>query len=84
MVSTVACALRARMSAAIVGAAATLWPAAGALADHGDASRAAPMSPLLTALVSGGLALLTGLLVLAVLMRLTRRVPPGGDGTRPK
>ncbi len=55
-----------------------LWPAA-AWAHHGEELREAPMSPLASALVFAGLALLVGAVVVVVVALLTRRPePPSG------
>jgi hypothetical protein len=42
-------------------------------ADHPGSFRAAPMSPMLTALLSGGLALLVGLAIIVIIVLLTRK-----------
>ena len=47
--------------------------AAFAWADHGGPLRAAPMSPLTSALVFAGLTLLVGAIVVIVIAVLTRR-----------
>lgn len=47
--------------------------AAVAWADHGGPLRAAPMSPLASALLFAGLALLVGAIVVVVIAILTRR-----------
>lgn len=52
--------------------------AAVAWADHGGPLRDAPMSPLASALVFAGLALLVGAVVVVVITLLTRRA-----GSRP-
>jgi hypothetical protein len=44
-----------------------------ALADHGGPLRAAPMSPLLVALISGAAALAAGVLIVIIVMALTRK-----------
>jgi hypothetical protein len=44
-----------------------------ALADHGGPLRAAPMSPLLLALISGAAALAAGVLIVIIVMALTRK-----------
>lgn len=44
-------------------------------ADHPGALHAAPMSPVTVALLAGGLALVVGLLVVALVMLLPRREP---------
>lgn len=49
--------------------------AAPAWADHPGGLRSAPWSPLTTALVFGGLALLAGAVVVIVVATLTRRDP---------
>jgi hypothetical protein len=61
-------------SAALV---ASLAPAA-AWADHPGALRSAEMSPLSVALITGGLALATALLVVVIVMLLTRKGPAAG------
>jgi len=61
---------------------ALLVPAA-ASADHAGALRAEPLSPLAAAVLGAALTLVGGLLVLAVIMRLTRRAPPARDRTGP-
>ena len=48
-----------------------------AAADHGGPLRAAPMSPLVLALLAGGLTLLAGILVVVIVTRL--RGPAGHD-----
>lgn len=48
---------------------------AAAWADHPGAWRSAEMSPLTVALVTGGLALATALLVVVIVMLLTRKGP---------
>ena len=45
----------------------------GAWADHGGALRTAGWSPMATALLFGGLALLAGMLVVVIVALLTRR-----------
>lgn len=58
-----------------VALSAGLAPAA-AWADHpGGALRSAEMSPLAVALITGGLALATALLVVVIVMLLTRKGP---------
>jgi hypothetical protein len=42
-------------------------------ADHPGSFRAGPLSPMLTALLSGGLALLLGLAIVVIIMLLTRK-----------
>lgn len=54
-------------------------PAAVAWADHGGPFRDAPMSPLTSALVFAGLALLVGAVVVVVIALLTRRAGPPAD-----
>lgn len=56
-----------------------MLPAAGAWADHGGPLRDAPMSPLASALVFAGLALLIGAVVVVVITLLTRRPAPRPD-----
>jgi hypothetical protein len=56
---------------------------AAATADHAGALRAEPLSPLVAAVLAAALTLVGGLLVLAVIMRRTRRAPPRGDRTGP-
>jgi hypothetical protein len=53
--------------------AAWLLLAANAWADHGGPLRAEGLSPLLVGLLSAGLALAAGVLILVIVMRLTRR-----------
>ncbi len=48
-----------------------------AAADHGGPLRAAPMSPLVLALLAGGLTLLAGILLVVIITRL--RGPAGPD-----
>ena len=48
-----------------------------AAADHGGPLRAAPMSPLVLALLAGGLTLLAGILLVVIITRL--RGPAGAD-----
>ncbi len=48
-----------------------------AAADHGGPLRAAPMNPLVLALLAGGLTLLAGILVVVIITRL--RGPAGPD-----
>jgi hypothetical protein len=48
-----------------------------AAADHGGPLRAAPMSPLVLALLAGGLTLLAGILVVVIITR--RRGPAEED-----
>ena len=47
--------------------------AAIAWADHGGPARAEGMSPLVTGLLAGLLALAAGVLIVVIVMRLTRR-----------
>ncbi len=54
--------------------------AAVAWADHGGPLRAAPMSPLTSALVFAGLTLLVGAIVVVVIAVLTRRPGSQSDG----
>ena len=63
-----------RLAVALLVLVATAMPAR---ADHGGAALVRGMSPLMSALVTGGLALLVGLVVVIVVMVLTR---PKGDG----
>lgn len=53
--------------------AAGLLLAANAWADHGGPPRAEGLSPLMVGLLSAGLALAAGVLILVIVMRLTRR-----------
>jgi hypothetical protein len=53
--------------------AAWLLLAANAWADHGGPLRAEGLSPLLVGLLSAGLTLAAGVLILVIVMRLTRR-----------
>ena len=62
-----------RLVSRALGIAAMLILAAAAWADHPGAARSAPWSPLAAALVFGGLALLAGMLVIAIVALLTRR-----------
>ena len=55
-----------------------MLPAVVAWADHGGPLREAPMSPLASALVFAGLALLVGAVVVVAIALLTRRA-----GSRP-
>lgn len=48
-----------------------------AAADHGGPLRAAPMNPLVLALLAGGLTLLAGILLVVIITRL--RGPAGPD-----
>jgi hypothetical protein len=73
----------------------SVWVAAGlafsaialvtevAVADHPGPFRSAEMSPFTLALVSGGLALATGVLVVVIVMLLTRK-PSVGEGPSEK
>ncbi len=54
-------------------------PVAVAWADHGGPLRDAPMSPLASALVFAGLALLVGAVVVVVIALLTRRAESRPD-----
>jgi hypothetical protein len=56
-----------------------MLPAAVAWADHGGPLREAPTSPLASALVFAGLALLVGAVVVVVIALLTRRPAPRPD-----
>ena len=56
-----------------------MLPAAVAWADHGGPLREAPMSPLVSALVFAGLALLVGAVVVLVIALLTRRAESRPD-----
>jgi hypothetical protein len=60
-------------------AAAALAAAAPALADHPGPVRIEGMSPLMTALVTGGLAFLVALVVVVLVMALTRPSPDQRD-----
>ena len=62
-------------------AAAALAAAAPAFADHPGPIRVEGMSPLMTALVTGGLAFLVALVVVVLVMALTR---PSGDRSERK
>jgi hypothetical protein len=64
--------------AARLGAALAALAPARALADHGVGGGAGGAGPLAVALVWGGVVFLVGMLVVAVIARLTRapRVPP--------
>ena len=57
-----------------VALAATLVPSV-ALADHPGATRVEGLSPLVSALLTGGLAFLVALVVVAVILVLTRKAP---------
>lgn len=46
---------------------------ARAVADHGGPLRDAPMSPLTVALISAGVALVAGVLVVIIVMALTKK-----------
>ncbi|MGH7313357.1 MAG: hypothetical protein ACREJV_09295 [Candidatus Rokuibacteriota bacterium] len=50
-----------------------LTPVAAAWADHGDATRAAPASPLAQALMWAAVVLLLGVAVVAIVSALARR-----------
>ena len=54
---------------------AQLLPATPAWADHGGPLRAEGLSPLMVGLLSGLLALATGVLVVVIVMLLTRKPP---------
>jgi hypothetical protein len=56
-----------------------LLAAAPVAADHGAGLREAPLSPLATGLVSGGLALGVGLLILVIVMLLSRGEGPPAE-----
>jgi hypothetical protein len=75
--------LRRRAGAAVgaVGAALAwgLLAAAPVAADHGAGLREAPLTPLATGLVSGGLALGVGLLILVIVMLLSRGEGPPAE-----
>lgn len=58
-----------------------MLPAAVAWADHGGPLREAPMSPLASALLFAGLALLVGAIVVVVIALLTRRADSPVDPT---
>lgn len=58
---------------AIVAFAVTAW------ADHPGALRTEGWSPMMAALVFGGLALLAGMLVVVIIALLTRRGGPSGQ-----
>ena len=62
-----------RRARALAGAALGLFSPATAWADHGGGLRTDGWSPLTTALVFGGLALLAGMLVILIVTLLTRR-----------
>jgi hypothetical protein len=64
---------RALTNSVQAGLVALLASASGAWADHGPGLRTAGWSPLTTALVFGGLALLAGMLVIVIVTLLTRR-----------
>jgi hypothetical protein len=65
---------RAATLSRVLGAVAALaLGATEAWADHGGGLRSAGWSPLTTALVFGGLALLAGMLVIVIVTLLTRR-----------
>jgi uncharacterized membrane protein len=55
------------VSVGIVASLATAW------ADHGDATRAAPASPLMQALLWAAVVLLLGVAVVAIVTALSRR-----------
>ena len=62
--------------AAITGGGLPMLLTRGAAADHSTAGlRAEGLSPLMLALVTGGLALAAALLVLVIVMLLTRKTP---------
>ena len=63
-------------AAASAGLVATPLLAGAAAADHPAPLRSAEMSPLTLALLSGGLALATALVVLVIVMLLTRKDAP--------
>ncbi|MGH7365923.1 MAG: hypothetical protein ACREK9_05880 [Candidatus Rokuibacteriota bacterium] len=52
---------------------ALLEVASAAWADHGGALRSQGLSPLMVGLLAGGLALVAGVLIVIVVMRLTRK-----------
>jgi len=60
-----------RLAAAFVSALASA--PTRALADHGGPLRDAPMSPLTVALLSAGVALAAGVLVVIIVMALTKK-----------
>ncbi|MGH7277338.1 MAG: hypothetical protein ACREJG_01470 [Candidatus Rokuibacteriota bacterium] len=57
----------------LLGAALLTLAAAPALADHPGALRSAPMSPLVTALLWGGLAFLVGMVVVIIVTVIARK-----------
>jgi hypothetical protein len=50
--------------------------ATAAWADHGGPLRSEGLSPLMTGLLASGLALVTGILIVVIVMLLTRRPAP--------
>jgi hypothetical protein len=60
-----------RLTAILVSALA--FVPARAVADHGGPLRDAPMSPLTVALISAGVALVAGVLVVIIVMALTKK-----------
>jgi hypothetical protein len=73
---------RASLFAWALALGATLMPAE-ATADHAAGRRAEPWSPLVVAALSAALTLVTSLLVLVVMMRLTRRPRPARERPDP-
>ena len=65
-----------RRAARLVATLATIAAGAPAWADHGGALRSEGWSPLTSALVFGGLALLAGAVVIIVVAVVTRRDSP--------
>ena len=57
-------------------AAALLRLATPAWADHGGPLRSEGLSPLMTGLLAGGLALAAGILIVVIVMLLTRKPAP--------
>ena len=61
---------------AVVALMSWLGSVAVALADHGGATRAAPMSPVLVGALAGAIALGVGVVVLVVARLVVKKTPP--------
>ena len=72
------------MTRAAVVAVLAVSTATPAFADHPGPFRVEGMSPLMTALLTGGLAFLVALVVVVVIMVLTRRARTPNDPRRPQ
>jgi hypothetical protein len=66
----------------LAGVAAATLAATPAFADHPAPFRVEGMSPLTTALITGGLAFLVALIVVVLIVVLTRPVPDGSDSDK--